>query len=70
LKEDAAVTQMNDKFSRRQFLAYQAIIEAGTTEEQAGGVVASAASEHPEWDLDEEMSWAEWEARRPPGRRA
>jgi hypothetical protein len=64
------VTETNGKFSRRQFLAYQSIIDEGATEEQAAAILAAAAREHPEWDWDEEMTWAEWEARRPRGRRA
>lgn len=27
----------------------------------AAEAVASTAMEHPEWDLDEEKTWAEWE---------
>lgn len=64
------MTETTGKFSRRQFLAYQAIIEAGSTEEQAAGAVAAAAREHPEWDLDEEISWGDWNAQSPRGRRA
>jgi hypothetical protein len=70
LEEDRLVTETNGKFSRRQFLAYQSIIDAGATLEQADGSLAAVAREHPEWDLNEEMTWAEWEARRPRGRRA
>lgn len=64
------MTETNGKFSRRQFLAYQSIIDAGATLEQAAGSLAAVAREHPDWDLDEEMTWAEWEVRRPRGRRA
>ena len=70
LKEDHLVTETNGRFSRRHFLAYQSIIDGGATEEQAAQRLAAAASEHPDWDLDEEMTWAEWEAQRPKGRRA
>ena len=69
LEEDLSVTETNGKFSRRQFLAYQSIIDGGATEEQAAATFASAARDHPEWDWDEKMTWAEWEARRPRGRR-
>ncbi|WP_056793435.1 MULTISPECIES: hypothetical protein [unclassified Nocardioides] len=64
------MTETNDRFSRRHFLAYQAIIDGGATQEQAAQSQATAVADHPEWDLDEEMTWAEWEARRPKGRRA
>jgi hypothetical protein len=64
------MNETNARFSRRQFLVYESIIDAGTTEEQATGAVTTAAREHPEWNLDEEMTWAEWQTRRPRGRRA
>jgi len=65
------VSDINGKFSRRQFLAYQSIIDAGQTAQQAADSVASAATQHPEWNLDEEMTWAEWgETQAPRGRRA
>lgn len=64
------MNEMTAKFSRRQFLAYESIIDAGTTEEQAASALMTAAREHPEWNLDEEMTWAEWQARRPRGRRS
>lgn len=49
-------------FTRRQFLEYQAIM-GGTNLFLAKEAVASTAIEHPEWDMDEEMTWAEWLAR-------
>jgi len=63
------VTEIHSEFSRRQFLTYQSMIDAGTTAEQAAEALASAAREHPEWDRDEQMTWAEWDQRRPRGRR-
>lgn len=65
------MSDINGKFSRRQFVAYQSIIDTGQTAEQAAQAVASAAIEHPDWNMDEEMTWAEWaEAQSPRGRRA
>lgn len=64
------MSEIHSEYSRRQFLMYQSMIDAGTTAEQATETLASAATEHPEWDLDEQMTWAEWEERKPRGRRA
>lgn len=63
------VTEMRNTYSRRQFVIYQSMIDAGTTEEQATEKVASAAREHPEWDLDEQLTWAAWDEQQPRGRR-
>lgn len=49
-------------YTRRQFLIYQAIMETGTTVWTAMEAVATTAIEHPEWDMDEEMTWSQWEA--------
>lgn len=48
-------------FTRRQFLTYQAVVR-GTPMMLAMEAVASTAIEHPEWDMDEELTWAEWES--------
>ena len=65
------MSDIDGKFRRGQFLAYQSIVDAGQTAEQADEAVASAATKHPEWNMDEEMTWAEWgEAHAPRGRRA
>ncbi len=65
------MSEIDGKFSRSQFLAYQSIIDAGQTAQRAAEAVASAAGQHPEWNMDEEMTWAEWgDAQAPRGRRA
>lgn len=51
---DAAV------MTRRHFLMYKAL-EAGSGPLLAAEAVSSVAIEHPEWDMDEEKTWAEWE---------
>lgn len=49
------------RFSRRQFLTYNAIV-SGAPWGLALEAVSTTALEHPEWDMDEQMTWAEWEA--------
>jgi hypothetical protein len=53
-------------YTRRQFMEYSRIMEGepGWTARQA---VATAALEHPDWELEEEMTWAEWNERRDQG---
>lgn len=48
-------------YTRRQFLEYTAIVN-GAPWWIAKEAVASTAIEHPEWDMDQQMTWAEWEA--------
>jgi hypothetical protein len=47
-------------FSRRQFLTYQAVMN-GADIYTAIEAVASTAIEHPEWDMEEELTWEQWE---------
>lgn len=48
------------RYTRRQYLLYQLIME-GTPAPLATEAVSSTAMEHPEWDMDEAMTWAEWQ---------
>ena len=48
-------------FTRRQYLEYRAAM-AGASIFAAREAVSSVAIEHPEWDMDEEMTWAQWDA--------
>jgi hypothetical protein len=47
-------------FSRRQWLTRQAIL-GGAPVFLAIEAVASVAIEHPDWNMDEEKTWADWE---------
>ena len=49
-------------YTRRQFMEYSRIME-GEPCWDARQAVATAALERPDWELDEEMTWAEWNAR-------
>lgn len=51
----------NERYSRRQFLVYSTAMKGGNVW-IAMEAVASWALEHPEVDMDETMTWAEWEA--------
>jgi hypothetical protein len=54
--------QQEQQFTRRQFMEYLLIME-GSTWWEAKEAVASTAMEHPEWDMNERMTWPEWERR-------
>lgn len=58
--DDSAADQT---FTRRQFLTYHALMQGDVDLWQAIEAVASTAIEHPEWDMDEAMTWAEWQAK-------
>jgi hypothetical protein len=49
------------KYSRRLWLI-MAAVNRGASPHQAREAVASLAIEHPEWDLDERKTWAQWMA--------
>lgn len=51
------------EFTRRQFLTYRAVM-SGSPTPAAIEAVANIASAHPEWDMDESMTWAEWDAQK------
>lgn len=46
--------------TRRRYLTLKAL-EAGAGVFLAAEAVASTALEHPEWDMDEQRTWTEWE---------
>ena len=50
------------RFPRRQYLSYEAIITSGASIPEAMEAVSSTAIEHPEWDMEEQLTWAEWES--------
>lgn len=47
--------------TRREYLTRKALL-AGTDVWIVTEAVASTALAHPEWDMDEERTWDEWEA--------
>lgn len=47
--------------TRRQYLTAVAIL-GGAQYLLAIEAVASTAIEHPEWDMDEQRTWGEWES--------
>lgn len=57
------MTDQQQVFSRRQFMEYHLIVQ-GTPWWAAKEAVASVAIEHPEWDMDEEMTWGQWETQK------
>lgn len=49
----------NEVISRRQYLIYS-LIRSGAPIFMAYDAVSSTAMEHPEWDMDEQKTLAEW----------
>lgn len=47
--------------SRRSYLTFKVMMETECNFMMATEAVASTAIEHPEWDLEETKTWAEWE---------
>jgi hypothetical protein len=52
--------QLRDWYTRREFMIYEAVM-AGADLMTAVEAAASTAIEHPEWDMDEAMTWQQWE---------
>jgi hypothetical protein len=50
------------KFTRRQYLFYEAVMDGACTIDEAGVVVRDYAAEHPQDDLNALLTWAEWNA--------
>jgi hypothetical protein len=53
-------TSQDAQVTRRQWLTRRAIM-SGAAPFGAVEAVSSVAIEHPEWDMDESKTWAEWE---------
>lgn len=51
---------MAERYSRRQFLIYATAMKGGNVM-IASEAVSSWALDHPDVDMDEMMTWAEWE---------
>lgn len=56
----SATSSAAETYTRRQYLMYRLIMD-GTPAVAATEAVTSTAAEHPEWDMDEEHTFAEWE---------
>ena len=52
----------NRKFTRREFLLYEAVMDGNRRDGEATAVVERYAAEHPEADLGERFTWGEWGA--------
>ena len=50
------------RFTRRQFLLYEAVMDGNRGVGEATAVVARYAAEHPDTDLSEQFTWGEWVA--------
>lgn len=55
--------QQTKLISRRTYLTLKAMMVDGVNIFLAREAVATTALEHPEWDMDEEHTWTEWEGR-------
>lgn len=51
------------RFTRRQLLVYELLMEEGVHPLQAVEAVDSTALAHPEWDMEEAFTFSEWLAR-------
>ena len=52
----------NRKFTRREFLLYEAVMVGNCGVGEATAVVERYAAEHPDADLSEQFTWGEWVA--------
>ena len=52
----------NRKFTRREFLLYEAVMDGNREVGEATAVVERYAAEHPDTDLGERFTWGEWGA--------
>ncbi len=50
------------KFTRRQYVLYEAVMDGDCTIDEAIAMVREYATEHPDDDLAERFTWAEWDA--------
>lgn len=48
--------------SRRTYLTLKVMMDVECDMFMAAEAVASTAIEHPEWNLDQRKTWAEWES--------
>lgn len=50
------------KFTRREYLLYEAVIDGDGTIDEAIAMVGEYSAKHPDDDLTERFTWAEWDA--------
>lgn len=50
-------------FTRRQYMTRKLLMSGGVSVFTAIEAVSSTALAHKEWDMDEQHTWPEWEAR-------
>ena len=50
------------KFTRRQYLLYEAVMDRDRRIGEANADVERYAAQHPDTDLNERFTWAEWTA--------
>jgi hypothetical protein len=60
ITEKVSSQEMKGTFTYRQYLTIQQMIH-GSTIWVAIEAVSSVAIAHPEWDMEEEKTWKEWE---------
>ena len=59
---DLAMEVTDRKFTRRQYLLYEAVMDGDCTIDEAITVMKEHAAGHPDDDLEERFTWAEWDA--------
>lgn len=61
---------LDERYTRRQFLTYAAVMEHQGDFFAVRDLIDTAAQEHPDWDMDEELTWGEWLAQNEKGKEA
>jgi hypothetical protein len=56
------MTEVAEMRMRRRTWLIMSAMHAGADMFMAREAVASVAIEHPEWDMDEERTWSEWQS--------
>ena len=59
---DAVEGVRDRKFTRREYLLYEAVMDGDCTIDEAIAMVGEYSAEHPDDDLTEPFTWAEWDA--------
>ena len=66
---DAVEGVRDRKFTRREYLLYEAVIDGDCTIDEAIAMVTEFAAEHPDDELTKPFTWAEWDAVKAESRR-